>query len=118
MAASGSRMLKRGEDRRVAYSGLSIILPFGRSLFAEALVKDRRALVSKAPDSERGCLVLHSSSVFFVLFFFLLALLLWTRHFTFLSHRIFPPGIKGHILPYLSYRMGIRSRQHIICETA
>lgn len=84
MAASGSRMLKRGEDRRVAYSGLSIILPFGRSLFAEALVKDRRALVSKAPDSERGCLVLHSSSVFFVFFFFSLSFVTMdkTLHFS------------------------------------
>lgn len=47
-----------------AYSGLSIMLPFGRSLFAEALVKARRALVSKTPDSEIRSLVLHSSSVF------------------------------------------------------
>ena len=94
------------------YHGLIIMLAFGRSLFAEALVK--KALVSKTPDSEIGSLVVHFSSVF-LFSFFPLALLLWMRHVTFLSHCSFSSGNKGHILPYMSYRMGLRNRQHI-CE--
>ena len=113
----GIRIPDVEERQNSSYYGLSIMLAFGRSLFAEALVK--KALVSKTPDSEIGSLVLHFSSVYclFVCFLFLpLALLLWMRHFTFLIHCSFSSGNKEHILPYMSYRMGLRNRQHIMCE--
>ena len=58
----GIRIPDVEERQNSSYYGLSIMLAFGRSLFAEALVK--KALVSKTPDSEIGSLVLHFSSVY------------------------------------------------------
>ena len=54
------------ERQDSSYHGLSIMSAFGRSLFAEALVK--KALVSKTPDSEIGSLVVRFNC-FFVFFF-------------------------------------------------
>lgn len=67
-------------------------------LFADALVEEMRALVSKTPESKIGLLV---PALFF------LALWLWAKHF---SESLCVFIWKYIILPHLSYRMSMRTR--------